>query len=69
VNAEIKELTFKAEVPDLGYMYPLGYICLSRGVQLRLTIEDKYVFAYLLFPNIYTYISEFYFQKPLYANC
>jgi len=22
VNAEIKELTFKAEVPDLGYMHP-----------------------------------------------
>jgi len=32
-----------------------------------LAIEDKYIFTYLLFPNIYTYISEYYFQKPLYS--
>jgi len=32
-----------------------------------LAIEDKYVFTYFLFPNIYTYISEYHFQNPLYA--
>jgi len=58
-----------AEVPNLGYMYPLGYICLSEGVHLRLTIEEKCIFAYLLFPHIYAYISEYCFQKPLYAYC
>jgi len=25
---------FKTEVPNLGYMYPRGYICLSEGIQL-----------------------------------
>ena len=60
---------YDAKVPNLGLMYPQGYICLSEGVHLKLTIEDKYIFACLLFPNIHTYISEFYFQKPLYAYC
>jgi len=50
-------------------MYPWGYICLSEGVNLRLTIDMKHIFTYLLFPNIYTYISEYYFQKSLYAYC
>jgi len=39
------------------------------GVHLRLAIEEKYIFTYLLFPNIYRYISEYYFQKPLYVCC
>ena len=46
--------------PNLGYMYPQGYICLSAGVHLWLAIEIKvlYVYAtYYLYPNIYTYIS------------
>ena len=59
----------KAGVPNLGYMYPQGYIFLSEGVHLRLAIEEKYIFTYYLFPNIYTYISEYYFQKSLYAYC
>jgi len=46
-----------AGVPNLGYMYLWGYICLSKGVHLRLAIEDKNIFAHYLFPNIYTYIS------------
>ena len=46
----------KIEVPNLGYMYPWGYICLSEGVHLRLATEVKYIFTYLLFPNIYTFI-------------
>jgi len=29
--------------------------------------EDKYVFTYFLFPNIYIYIREYCFQNPLYA--
>jgi len=56
-------------VPNLGYMYPQGYICLSEGVHLRLSVEEQNVFAYNLFPNIYTYIGEYYFQKSLYACC
>ena len=55
----------RAEVPNLGYMYPWGYICLSAGVHLRLAIEVKYIFTYFLLANIYTYISEYYSQKPL----
>jgi len=46
-----------AGVPNLGYMYLQGYICLSEGVHLRLAMEDKNIFAYYLFPNIDTYIS------------
>jgi len=49
--------TFKAGVPNLGYMYPKGHICLSEGVNLRLSIEKKY-YLHTLFPNIHTYISE-----------
>jgi len=55
--------------PNLGYMYPQGYIFLSEGVHLRLAIEEKNIFTYCLFPDIYTYISEYYFQKSLYAYC
>ena len=55
----------KAEYPNLGYMY----VCLSEGVHVRLAIEAKYIFTYLLFPNIYTYISEYYYQKTLCAYC
>jgi len=57
------------EVPNLGYMYPQGYIFRSEELHLRLSIDEKYIFAYLLFPNIYTCISEYYFQNPLYAYC
>ena len=35
-----------------GVHVPQGYICLSEGVHLRLSIENKNVFAYYLFPNI-----------------
>jgi len=55
--------------PTLGTCTPWGYICLSEGVHLGLAIEGKNIFAYLLFPNIYAYISEYYSQKPLYAYC
>jgi len=32
-------------------------------------MEEKWILAYLLFPNSYTYINKYYFQKPLYAYC
>jgi len=32
-------------------------------------MEEKSIFIYYLFPNIYTYISEYYFQNSLYAYC
>jgi len=46
----------KTGVPNLGYMYPQGYIFLSEGVHLRLAIEEKNIFTYCLLPNIYTYM-------------
>jgi len=49
--------------PGDTFAYPKGYICLSKeyiclseGIQLRLATEVKYIFTYLLFPNIYTFI-------------
>jgi len=59
----------KAGVPNLGYMHPQGYICLSEGIHLRLSIEEKIYLHNILFPNSYTHISEYYFQKSLYACC
>jgi len=38
------------------FAYPKEYICLSEGIHLRLATEVKYIFTYLLFPNIYTFI-------------
>jgi len=40
---------FNAEVPNLGYMYPWGYVCLAEEVHLRLAIvlEAKYIVTYL----------------------
>jgi len=46
-----------------------GYICLSEGVHLRLAEDEKNVFTYYLFPNIYTYITKYYCQKSLHAYC
>jgi len=51
------------EVPNLEY------ICLSEGVHLGLAIKEKYIFTYLLIPNMHTYISEYFFKNPLYAYC
>jgi len=49
--------SFRPAVPNLAYMHPQGYICLSEGVHLRLAKGDKNIFTYDLFPNIYTYVS------------
>jgi len=50
-------------------MYPQGYVCLSEGVHLRVAEDEKNIFTYYLFPNIYTYITEYYFQKSLQGIC
>jgi len=39
-------------------MYPWGYICLSKGVHLKLATEGKNKFIYYSFPIIYAFISE-----------
>jgi len=44
-------------------------VYLSKVVDLRSAIEGENVFIYHVFPNIYTYISNYYFQKSLYAYC
>jgi len=46
--------------PNLGYMYPQGYICLSAGIHLRLAIEDKSTvyLDYMLFISKYLYIYQ-----------
>jgi len=56
--------TTRAGVPNLGYIYPQGYICLSEGVHLRLATEEKNIFTYYLFPNIHTCISDNIFKNP-----
>jgi len=33
------------------------------GVHLRLSIEEQNIFAYDLFQNIYTYVSEYFFKN------
>ena len=50
----------KTGFPNLGYMYPQGYICLSAGVHLRLAIEDKCTvyLGYILFISEYLYIHQ-----------
>ena len=47
----------RAGVPNLGYMYPGEYICLSEGVHLRLAIEGKNIFTCCLFSNLYAGIT------------
>ena len=41
--------THRPGVANLGYMYPWGYICLSKGVYLRIAIERENIFIYYLF--------------------
>jgi len=50
-------------------MYPQEYICLSERVHLRLTEDEKNTLTYYLFRNIYTYITEYYYQKSIFAYC
>jgi len=53
---------FRSGVPNLEY------ICLSEGVHLRISNRRENAFAFYLFPNIDTYISDYYFQKSLYCT-
>jgi len=54
----VKRSTSKsiARVPNLGYMYSQGYICLSQGVHFRLGIQGKTI----LFIFKYAKIRKFY---------
>jgi len=54
--------------PTWGTCTQTVYLLIRRA-HLRLSIEEQNIFAYDLFPNIYTYISEYSFQKSLYAYC
>jgi len=51
--------------PSWGTCCPRGCFWLFERVHLRLAIEGKDLFVYYFFPNIYTYISEYYFQKQI----
>jgi len=52
-------------VPNLGYMYPQGYICLFEGVHLRLAIEEKIHLRTIYF-QIFIHISVNNIFKNLY---
>jgi len=39
------------------------------GVTFKDINRRENMFIYYLFPNVYAYISEYYFQKPLHAYC
>jgi len=54
-------------IPNMEYMYPEGYICPSEGVYLRLATKGKNLLMYYLFPNLHTFISEYYFLNSIYA--
>jgi len=48
------ETECKPGVPNLGQMYPQGYICLSEGMHLRLVIDEK-IYLDIIFQYLYTY--------------
>jgi len=48
---------YKVRVPNLGY------ICLSEGVHLMLSIEEQNIFPYNIYPNIYTYAVNILFKN------
>jgi len=49
-------ILFRAGVPNLVYMHPQGYICLSEGVHLRLSIEDK-IYLHIIYFQLFIDIS------------
>jgi len=55
-----------AGVPNLEYMYPQGYICLSEGVHLRLAIEEKSIFkkisVNIIFKNHYMLVVKYIYE-------
>jgi len=44
-----------SEIPNLGYMYPWGYISLSEGVHLWLEMEGKYIHILFIAKHLYMY--------------
>jgi len=51
--------------PTWGTCTPYGYTCLSEGVLLRLTIEEKYIFIYISFISKYLYIYQWIFFSKI----
>jgi len=49
---------FRSGVPNLGYMYLQGYICLSEGVHLRLTIDEKMYLSIIWPISKYLYTNQ-----------
>ena len=47
---------YRPGVPNLGYMYPKGYICLSEGVHLRLAGDEK-IYLRIIYFQIFIHIS------------
>ena len=56
-------------IPNLGFVYPQGYICLSEGVHLRLSIGDNIYLHIICFQIFIHHVDWHYFQKSLYAYC
>ena len=67
-------LSCRPGIPNLGYMYPWVYVCLSEGVHLRLAIEGKiYLHVYfqifvriplnIIFKSQYMYIVKYICEK------
>ena len=52
-----EETLVRSGVSNLGYMYRT-----PRGT-FKVSNRRENVFAYYLFPNMYTHISDYYFQK------
>jgi len=48
--------SYIAGVPNLGCMYPQGYICLSESVHLRLAIDEK-MYLHIIYFQIFLHIS------------
>ena len=56
--------SFIAGVSELGCIYPQRCYP-SEGAHLKLATEEKNIFICYLLPDIYAYISEYYFHKSL----
>jgi len=56
-----------AGVPDLGYKYSQGYICLFNGVHLRLAIEEK-IYLHTICFQISVHISVNFILRSRYMH-
>jgi len=65
-----KSVPLNKGVVGFGVHVPLGvHLLIRRGTSKATAEGGKNIFTYYLFPNIYTYITEYYYQKSLYAYC